>query len=319
MTAVDGQSFLGLHLAGKNLRVIEAENNAGRVAVRSVSERLFQTPFDLRVIGAEESIPAFAGAINQILDQKSIRTTTAALALDRRMLLFKKIKIDRGLSETQIRDQIEWEIEQLLIVPRSNYNIGHERLGGYGNQYERLLIAAIRKDVIRYLNDIFVRTPLTLKTVDIDLMASIRALYASEGKRPDMLSALVDFNEYGIDLTLIKDGKYAASTEMSVQSGLGSRVPEGGAEQIAKAISDELNQLIDHLSDELVSKSIESIYLSGDQADVEVIPHLQGLQETADIRFADPFENFSLYLEAETDALVKNKPEKFLATAGMIV
>jgi Tfp pilus assembly PilM family ATPase len=318
MTPVHGQIRLGLHLVGKNLRMIEAEKNGERLAIRTVSERILSVPFDLRAIGNEANAALFAGAINQMLDQKAIRTTTVSLALDRRMLFFKKIKLDQGLSETQVRDHVEWEIEQMLILPRNNYNIGHERLGDYGHQYNRLLIAAVRKDVINYLNEIFSHTPLTLQVVDLDILSSIRALYASENRRPDMLSALVDFNEYGIDLPLIKDGKFAESTELPASAAAATKIVDNGAEPVAHTISDALNHLMEQMDEDTVTKSLESIYLCGDQADVEVIPHLQGLQDTADIRFADPFEHFNLYLEAETDPLVKNKPEKFLATAGMV-
>ena len=312
MLSVGADVLLAINMVGNSLRAIEAEKSENRLTIRSVSELTMEAPFDLKRTQDPENIPVYAAAINRLVDEKSIRSKSACLAIDRRMILHKKLKVDRDLGMSQVKAQIEWEVEQLLISPRDEYNIAFERMGVIGNQYETYLVAAIRKDLISYLNDVFVRTPLALQAVDMDILAAVRGLYGYGTTRTDLLSALVDFTNTGIDVIIMKEGKYAFAAELPAYQ-------EGSAEEIARLVSRELDRLVESHKDELITTSYESIYLAGDKADVEIIPHLQGLQDTADIRFADPFENFQLSIEAETNPLIKNKPEKFLMTAGMVL
>jgi Tfp pilus assembly PilM family ATPase len=316
MTTSGDEHLFGLNIVGRRLKGVEAEQHLDQIGIKAVAETTLTVPFDLNVVKHEEVVAQYADAINKLLEEKSIRATTARFALDRRLILMKTVQLDRGLSDRQIQDQIEWETEQLLIAPRKEFNVGVESLGSHYGQQDVYLITAVRKQVISFLRDVFVRTPLTLSVIDVDVLAAVRGLQGKSKRRPETLAALVDFNDFGIDFTLVREGRFLCSSEISsVKEGEG----ENNSKQVAKVISDELSHLLESVKDDLLPASYDSIYLSGDNAEVEIIPHLQGMQKTADIRFADPFSSFNLFFEAESDPLIKNKPEKFIVTAGMVI
>lgn len=314
MATGEGDILLGMNIAGKRLRVIEGETMGEQIQIKSVADSRIDLPFDQQIIENEDYIPTFSSAINKLLDEKSILANSVHFALDRRMVFLKRITIDPGLKEEQIRDHIEWEIDQWLAASRDEFNVVFEKEHAEFGRSDTILIAAVRKRIIEYLKRIFVRTPLTLQVVDIDVLAAIRGLMGNRAK-PDRLVALVDINK-NLDVLIAKDGKFAYLNEVS---GENEGDLEDNAEKIASRIHEELLRIFQEFEREFGSLNLDTIYLSGDRADVDVIPYLQQLQKNADIRFADPFERVELATGTDLDPLIKNNPEKFLISVGMLI
>jgi Tfp pilus assembly PilM family ATPase len=317
MTSIDGNVHLGLGMSGNVLRAVEAERHEDRLVIKSVAEATLDYPFDASAVENPDFIASTAQVINDKLDDRSIRAQTVYLALDRRLVLLKLLKVDRGISDAELQDHVEWEVNQMLASPRDEFNVGVEKLDYQSDEYETILIAAVRKQLLEQLRDLFIRTPLNLSKVDLDVLATVRGLRGFGRRHPDALSALVDFNSFGIDFTLIQNGKFAGSSEiatkMNERHGLDS-----DPQSVAQMVDEELKKLIEPLFAGQHSRSFDTIYLSGDRADMEFIPYLQKRLQTADIRFADPFQNAEMFLGADSDPLVNNNPENFLIPVGMV-
>jgi Tfp pilus assembly PilM family ATPase len=314
-------TLLGLDIVGNSLRLVEAENLEGKTSITAVANATLDLPFDYYAIGNEDFIPRFASAINSLIDKAGVNATIAHFALERRMLLIKRFTMDKGLSDADLRQQIEWELEQILVSSRDEYNIGCDRQILPAENFENVIVVAVRKAIILYIKEIFSKTQLKLAAVDVDLFAAIRALCASMQPNPPSLAALVDFNERGIDFGLIKDGKYAYSSEIPTLRSNGDRINylDRSGEATGKVINDELIRLVENIGDSSTEKSLEKIFLTGDKADLEIIPHLQSLQKKAQISFADPFQNIEKRLDEEAGTLANQHPEMFLASVGMIL
>ena len=237
------------------------------------------------------------------------------------MLLIKQFKMDLGLNEADLHQQVEWELSQILVSSRDEYNVGCERLGPTSGKLENVVVAAVRKSIVLYLKEIFMQTPLNLAGIDVDLFAAIRALSCTEEELPNGLTALVDINERGIDFSLINEGMYLNSSEISNLRANGDRMNflEGSSEEIAKVVNDEIIRLLDNLDNTRIPKSLAKVYLTGDRVESDIIPHLQKLQGTAEIGFADPFRKIEKRLSAESESLIKLHPEMFLASVGMVL
>ncbi len=321
MTLDKDDVFLGLDIVGNSLRMVEAERQAGRLILSNVAHSTLDLPFDFYAIGNEEFIPRFASAINSLLDKAAIRARTAYLALERRMLLIKQFKMDLGLNDEDLRQHVEWELSQILVSARDEYNVGCERLGQTSDLLENVVVAAVRKSIVLYLKEIFMQTPLKLAAIDVDLFAAIRALANTEAETPRGFTALVDINERGIDFGLINEGKYFNSSEISNLRTNGDRTNflEGSSEEIARVVNDEIVRLLENSDNNRVTKTLAKVYLTGDRAESDIIPHLQKLQAAAEIAFADPFRNIETRLSAESESLIKLHPEMFLASVGMVL
>jgi len=321
MTLDKDEALLGLDIVGNSIRMVEAERQDGKLIFSNVAHATLDLPFDFYAIGNDDFIPRFASAINSLLDKAAIRARTTYFALERRMLLIKQFQMDLGLNDEDLHRQVEWELSQVLVSARDEYNVGCERLGPTSNMLESVVVAAVRKSIVLYLKEIFGQTPLKLAGIDVDLFAAIRALSNAEEDMPLGLAALVDPNERGIDFCLINQGKYLNSSEISNLRTDGDRMNflTGSGEEIAKVVNDELIRLLENMGNSRIPKTITKVYLTGNRAESEVIPPLQKLQGDAEIVFADPFRNVEKRLSAESESLIKLHPEMFLASVGMVL
>jgi Tfp pilus assembly PilM family ATPase len=323
MTIDKADILLGLTFVGKKLRAVELENSDGQSNIVTVAETPCDVPFDFSSIGSNENIPRFARAVNALVDEAGVRAKIALFALERRMVLTKKLKVDEGLSETEVKQHIEWELEQLLISSRDEYNVAFDRLGPCEEKFENIILVAVRKKIIEYLREIFSKTALKLSTVDVDLFAAIRTLSKSlvGGPHGHGLSALVDFNNRGIDFALIQNGLYLSSSELSASAfEENSAYPsEGEPEDIARMVNEEMDRLVSSSFEHGEPPRLQSIALYGDYVDKNVLKILQEQRGETRVDFADPFSSVHLRLNAEAELLTKEHPEKFLVSVGMVL
>jgi Tfp pilus assembly PilM family ATPase len=321
MTIDKADILLGLTIIGKKLRGVEAENREGQLNIVSVAETPCEVPFDFSSISNNENIPRFARAINTLIDDAGMRAKVALFALERRMVLTKKLKVDEGLSETEIKQHIEWELEQLLISSRDEYNVAFDRLGPCEEKYENIILVAVRKKIIEYLREIFNKTALKLSMVDVDLFAAIRTFTNGLEGGPQDLSALVDFNNRGIDFTLIHNGVYLSSSELSASAfeETSAYPSEGEPEDIARMVNEEMDRLVNSSFGHGAPPHLQTIALYGDYVDRNVLKILQEQRSETHVAFADPFSSVRLRLNAEAELFTKEHPEKFLVSVGMVL
>jgi len=313
--------LLGLNFSGNNLRAVEAEKREGLVHLITVAESRMEAPFDFSAIGAEEYISQFANNINSLVDRAGIRAKSARFALERRMVLLKRLVVDHEISDVELRQQVEWELEQLLVAPRDEYNVGFERIGPVSDKFDGVIIVAVRKAIIQYLKEIFNQTPLNLTVVDVDTFAAIRALWGDIDNSAQVLAVLIDFNKKGLFFTLVENGKYFLSSEVtaSQQEGVDISHLNANSEEMAGFIADELSRLLQSAGNTYDPANIQNIFVAGENVDVEVISYLKERFNTAAVALADPFSNVRQRLDAESESLTKEKPEKFLAAVGMVL
>lgn len=321
MTIDKADILLGLTFIGKKLRAVEAENRDGQLNIVSVAETPCDIQLDFSSVSNYENIPRFAKSINTLIDEAGIRAKVALFALERRMVLTKKLKVDEGLSETELKQHIEWELEQLLISSRDEYNVAFDRLGPREEKFENIVLVAVRKKIVEYLREIFNKTALKLSMVDVDLFAATRTFAKSQERAAQELSALVDFNNRGIDFTLVHNGVYISSSELSASAfEENSAYPsEGDPEDIARMVNEEMDRLVNSSFEYGEPPSLRTIALYGDYVDRNVLKKLQEQRSESRVVFADPFSSVRLRLNAEAELLTKEHPEKFLVSVGMVL
>ena len=319
MNLEKGNISLGLNFAGNKLFAVEAKGGDDQLNLISVAESSSDISFDFDVIGNESYIQKFADQINTLLEQKNIKATETHLALERRMVFLKVINVEKELAEAQLKQQVEWELEQVLISPRDEYNVGYERLVSSQGSFESVLIVAVRKSIINYMKEIFDRTPLQLTVVDVDIFAAIRSIINVVGTSSEGFIALIDFNKRGIDFGLVRNGKFVISSEISsVSDDDGTNPIAATGEEIAKLVNDELIRLLQKINVKEIDDVFEQIYLCGEQADSEIIDQLKKYQQSARIDFANPFQNLNQTLNDESQSFVDEHPEKFVVSMGML-
>ena len=318
MVLNNNDTCLGVYMTGDKLRVVESEVIDNDIQIINVAEVKLEVPFDFYVIGNEDFISKFSDAINNVIETRGIKANNAAFALERRMVLLKKILVDRNFGDEELRQHIEWETEQFIVTARSEFNIAFEKLGFYDNDLEEVILIAARKAIVLYLKEIFLRTSLNLKILDVDLFADIRAIADFQNYSSSHWSALVDYGNRGADISILRDNKYYSSIEVHPKKDNSniiqlSEIPDA---EMANLVNKELNNLLSASKSNVSIDDLSCIYLLGDHITDDFITELEKIQ-TVKVQVADPFKNLNVSLDSASEMEIRNHPERFITGVGL--
>ncbi len=302
---------LGLMMAKNRFYFLEA-GTSRPLRLLSAGALDLDVPFDFQSLADRELLSHFSGAISEMIDRFAISAPALSFCLDRRMVQLKRIKIDREFSETEVRQQVEWELEQMLVSPRSEYHANYERVRNERDHYDHVIIAVVRKAIISYLTDIFKTTRIKLDLVDVDLLAATRGLLLLKPQSRG-LAALIDVQEDLLGITLLKNQGYLAYGELRHQSG---DLGEENNEELATRINDEILRLMESLGDELLLKSIEEIYISAATLPTATVHALQRLQRAAQIQILEPLSQIDHSLSMEAEQMIRENARYVLPLLG---
>lgn len=308
---------IGIEFAKDVIRFIEAERWNGKLNITNVQQVQLPHPFDYSAIGDEKLIPHFAEVIDRACESFNPKSKKTRVCIDRRLVMKKTIEVDKGFTENDIRQHIEWELDQLLIAPRDEFNVGFEHVILNTKQSDIIVFVAVRKALIRYLQDIFKKSRLELESVDVDLFAAVRALAHGYGHTLKGSSALLQFNRSGIGLTVLYDGKYALSGELSAVINDRDYASLPSAE-LAIPVQTELNRLLKSLQDRLNFSALNRIFIAGDSADKAIVNELEHVYPATAVVVVDSFKNIYRQLNIESQMLIDNHPENFISCVGMV-
>lgn len=304
---------LGLMMAKNRFYFLEA-GTSRPLRLLSAGALDLDVPFDFQSLADRELLSHFSGAISEMIDRFAISASAVSFCLDRRMVQLKRLKIDREFSEAEVRQQVEWELEQMLVSPRSEYHANYERVRSERDHYDHVIIAVVRKAIITYLNDIFKNTRVRLDLVDVDLLAAIRGLLLLKPQSRG-LAVLIDVQEELLGITLIKDQGYLTYGELKYQS---SELGEENSEELATRINDEILRLMESLGDELLLKSIEEIHISAATLPTAVVHALQRLQRAAQIQILEPLSQIDHSLSMEAEQMIRENARYILPLLGLL-
>ncbi len=303
---------LGLMMRGDKLLFVEAAmTQPPRLLTADVMH--LSVPFDVQAFGDQDVAAHYSTTINQLLDRFAISAKRASVCLDRRLVLLKRLKVDQDMREMDIRQQIEWELEQVLVAPRDEYHANYEKIKHDRDPYDQIVVAVVRKAIVSFLQDIFKSTPLSLNQVDVDLLAALRGLGILKVE-PRPLAALIEIEPAAAAVSLLKNQRFLSQGEIKFAQ---YPLNEENSEQIATLINDEILRQLDALGDEVLLKNIEQILLLNSGAPTGVIYSLQRLQRNAMVQMIDPLERMDHALSLEAEQLIKDNPNRFLPLLGL--
>lgn len=226
----------------------------------------------------------------------------ASLALSGSMVLIKKIPVALGLSDDVVRSQMQWEAEQVLLSPVEDYVLSHQRLPfptPSGNpQYLQVLV---RRRVVQVLRSFAKTAGLTIREIDVDCFAAVRAIVANYDLDPKGTAVLADVRPGRLGFVLIHQQDFY----------LAHRVPlpeDARPADAARILLKELRRLLfGHQGKG--KEDLEQLLLTGDGPLQDILSELKG-QIPAEI--LNPFRRIAVSPGAK-------KTESFTADAGRFV
>ncbi len=313
----NANTYVGMSFDADVIRFLEVER-APLLGLISAGEIALKSAFDFTTLGQPGQIGASAAAIETMVDRFGIGARQVAIALDHAMVLLKRLRVDAGLSEQDLYQHIEWEMEQYLVAPREEYHVSYERLHRESDRYDYFVVAAVRKSLVEHLRAIFAKTRLTLQEVDVDVLVALRGLKSITSDMTSGLAAAIQTRNNRLLLTLIKNGAFLNLQTISLrpEHDLATANTER-AKEAAAYINDELLRLMDALGDEVLLKTVEQVYITHRAFSSPVIAALQQQLRTAEVVLVDPLHKIQHALNVDAERLLRDRAGQFLPLIGL--
>ncbi|MFQ5638320.1 MAG: type IV pilus biogenesis protein PilM [bacterium] len=308
---------LGISLIDDQLRIVEGKKSLNELQISRVAHGRSRQPFGFDVFSDKSMTRRFAEDITRLYELQKFEVKDVAFSLDSRMVLIKKIPIDKTLDEQMLADHISWEVTQYAISPINEYIIDFEHLNSAqeSRSFNYVLVVIVRKKIIKFLRQMFNHTDLALKYIDVDIFSAQRALQLNYDYPPTGRIGLIDIAESKVNFAILDGKNYFLSQDYVFppnNSNLESR-----QESAARLISKELRRVIlDHQLGRGV-EDLKEIYLYGEAVDD---PVLEGLQNSYNIRIdrANPFRKVKM-MKGVKEEIEKSRSERFMICVGAAI
>jgi Tfp pilus assembly PilM family ATPase len=312
------EGLVGMSLREDNLRMAEVVFETDSRKVTNLAYSDLRSPFTFETINDRSAIHTLSEDISKLFETSGFHYKQIALSIDSDFVLIKKIPIDSSLNEKELREQINWEVSQLMINEIDHYIIDYELLSYTDrlNQARQTVVVTVRKSVVDYLREVFAATELYLKTIDVDVFSAQRVLTETYNLSPDQKIALVDVRKRNLQFSVIHNGFFLV-VEIAYPSDEGIEVGPGKNEHLSRIISKELRRII---LDNKLGKSVEDmseIFLYGDGVEDGIIDQLSQAHNVNINRF-NPFEKANLS-EDLSNSFIKDHPEIFVISLGAAI
>ena len=268
MASQEKRGLVGISFIDNVFNMVEVEVSGGQYHINKIAKSPMNLPFDIRQHDNEDMIAGLSDLLNRAIESNNIMFERTAFSLDSQMVLVKKVPIDAGLSDIDIKEQVHWEVEQFIKEPRDHFIIDYSHLAHQSqNDSNELLVVAVRKAIIDLIVKIFSSTKLKLEFIDVNIFAAIRAIRANYEIQDNEKIALVDLANKGIILSLLQGGEFLLANEFIFFNEADNETNEFPTdEELAKLIAKELRRhVLDHKLGENI-EDLDRVFLFGEMA-----------------------------------------------------
>lgn len=310
---------LGIFIKNDNVKLIEVENSpTQQFRINKIIQTKLDLPLDTSSIGDETRMAVIGNQLQQLIKGHHLNVQNVIFTLDSQLTVIKKTPYDESLSDTELIDQVDWEVKQFSYSAEDNYVVDYYKLKSTSKRNaNELIIVAIREQLINQLRKMFAAAKLKVRVIDLDVFAAARAIEVNYDLRIGDIVALVEITSAGFLFTIIEDKEYCLSQEtpLAKLNLHGNSVELLEQEEITKVISKELRRII---LDNKLGENIEDInriFLYGDLVKDDI---LESLQNTYNIRIdrANPFRRLLFAPNVSVDENIWSRPETFTVCVG---
>lgn len=287
---------------------------ANETQIESLAVLELSRPFDLKSLrDGNWALHYYIETLTALYEKIGESGKQVNIVLDSSMALIKKIPIAMGLEEDMIKDQMQWEAEQLLISPLEQYNLVYERLPfavPTGNPI--YLQVLVRKKVIETVRKIVSEIGLQISEIDIDYFSIIRCLLYNYALAPKGLGVIIDLHREFIGLVFIRKQEYFLSNKLFLQDN-----SENTAE-LVKAVLKDLRRIVFGHG---LGKGIEDInhfFILDHVSNKEFIEEF-GRTVNVPVDAIQPFRKLSITSDLSQSTEYTLLPERFTTSLGLVL
>ena len=310
---------LGIYVKENNIKLIEVESSSTQqFRINKIVQTQLDIPLNFETIVDDQKLAQMGNQLQEVIKIHKLNTNYAVFTLDSEFALIKRMPFDDNLSETELIDQVDWEVKEFSFSPEDEYIVDFQKLQSTTNrQGSEMLIVSVKEKIIHYLRKLFSSGNIQAKVIDLDVFAARRAIEVNYDLRIGDIVALVEINPHGLLFTVIEDKEFCLSQEVTIGK-LGLEVDSlesTDEEDMTKYISKELRRII---LDNKLGENIEGlnrIFLYGDMVKDNI---LESLQNNYNVRIdrANPFRRLLFAPNVSVDENIWSRPETFTVCVG---
>ncbi|MDZ7331850.1 MAG: pilus assembly protein PilM [candidate division KSB1 bacterium] len=309
---------LGIYIRDRNVKLIEVESTSQQFRINKIIQTELNTPLNIESICNDQRIEDIGSQLQQLVRNYRLNAQKTIFALQNQFALIKKLPYESDLSDSDLIDQVDWEVKQFSYHPSDEYIVDFQKLQQTSRRQEHeMLVVSVREKIIRQLRKLFSIAKLNVRVVDLDIFTAKRAIELNYELRVGDIIALVEVSSGGLMFTIIEDKEYWISQDLPAYK-LDPTITSLDAadeDDIAKYVSKELRRV---MLDNKVGESIEAlnrIFLYGDLVKDSI---LENLQNNYNVRIdrANPFRRLLFAPNVSVDENIWSRPETFTVCVG---
>lgn len=310
---------LGIYINKHDVKLIEVEKSSTQqFRINKIVQTKLDIPLNIDTIFNDQRLSQIGNQLYHIVKSYNLNIQYGIFTLESRLTVVKKLPYDNSLSDSELIDQVDWEVKEFSCSPEDEYIVDFQKLQPTSRRKaNEMLIVSVREKIIRKLRNLFSTSRIQVKVIDLDIFAAKRAIEVNYDLRVGDIIALVEINSEGLLFTLIEDKEFCLSHEvpvMKLDMDLAS-LESADEEDITKFISKELRRII---LDNKLGENIEGlnrIFLYGDMVKDNI---LENLQNNYNVRIdrANPFRRLLFAPNVSVDENIWSRPETFTVCVG---
>jgi Tfp pilus assembly PilM family ATPase len=223
---------LGIDLA-KNRPAVCAIRHAGSRRQQILHAGLWTPPPQCLDRGDVLDINRFAESLADYLSKHNLRPEDAVAAIPANRAFIDQLALDTGNDSEMTTLEVEHHLETALNCDASEIYFDYQSAGG---PLPKLVVAALRKEMLDKLIDVFARLNLKLSGVDLEGFAQVDGAIRMTRETVDRQVCMVEADEHRVRLVHAQDGMVTFDQSMPVVGDQGPAAAGWSLEQLHAAM-----------------------------------------------------------------------------------
>jgi Tfp pilus assembly PilM family ATPase len=252
--------------------------------------------------------------LENLIQKSGIAGHEVGVVIGEHMVQLKKIPVAMGLDATELKDQMMWEAEQVLLSPVKGFRMFYQRLPSKtqnGNPYYLQIL--IRKNVLKSIHALVESAGIFLHEVEIDIFSSLRALQMNYSFDPEDIITLLQVQESGLLFTITHQGDYFLSHRVTLP-----KVETITTSDLVDLITKELRRLVfGHRLGQDIG-DLKKLYILGNGSVDDLMKTLSG-DFPIPVEKMNPLKRIQVAPELRESQEVLRNSNRYAATVGLLL
>jgi Tfp pilus assembly PilM family ATPase len=185
---------LGVEFGPHSVRLVEVECLRKGYRLQQCCEGFYPENIRFRGVFDAQITKTFLRILRSLLTKCQPKSRKVNIGMDSRSLLLRRVAVDSWLEGDDLRDQVLWEAQQLLIDPLDCYVVDYH-VQDIDESTREVLLVMVRRETAEGYLDIAHQTGLEPLCLDVDLIALGNAYEYFTGRRLNGPTAVLDIEQ----------------------------------------------------------------------------------------------------------------------------